>query len=131
MQAGAIELASYRSERFVLEDSQESARGFTGLKSLASCVDLQSFETNAGATEPDARTPELRALRFTRFPRSFAGLWKSLVRILLVLGIPPAVALSTWLAGAVWDRLNKSALPAPAAPEDTRATGGRLSEPPR
>ncbi|HEV7611619.1 MAG TPA: hypothetical protein VGO37_07085 [Steroidobacteraceae bacterium] len=115
----------------MLEDSQETARGFAGLKSLASSVDLQSFKTNAGATEPDASNPELRALRFTRFPRSFAGLWKSLIRILLVLGIPPAVALSAWLASAAWDRLNTRAPPAPAAPKDAHATGGRPSEPPR
>ena len=115
----------------MLEDSQETARGFAGLKSLASSVDLQSFETDAGATKPDARNPELRALRFSRFPRSFARMWKSLVRILLVIGIPPAVALSAWLASAAWDRLNKSAPPAPAAQKDAYATGGRPSEPPR
>jgi hypothetical protein len=115
----------------VLEDSQETARGFAGLKSLASSVDLQSFETDAGATEPDARNLELRALRFSRFPRSFAGLWRSLVRIFLVIGIPPAVALGAWLASAAWDRLNTSAPPAPAAPEDAHATAGRPSEPPR
>jgi hypothetical protein len=102
----------------VPEDPQKPATGFSGLSSLASQVDLKALENESRSRASATIDSETRARDFTHFPISYAGWWKSALRIVMLLVLPCALAICASFLIAAFSRPNHDGVshPQPAAP---------------
>jgi hypothetical protein len=97
------------SEDPVPPDSGKAARGFAGLSTLASPVDLEALEIESRAKEAPASDPHIRALQFTSFENPLLSAWRtSLLRIAIILAVVPAAAVCAWLLASVMSVSNPS-----------------------
>jgi hypothetical protein len=102
----------------VPEDLQKAASGFAALSSLASQLDLEALENESRSRASPTIDSETRARDFTHFPISYAGWWKSALRILMLLVLPCAAAICVSFLIAAFSRPNPDSdrHPQPAAP---------------
>jgi hypothetical protein len=107
------------SEDLVPPDSTKAAYGFAGLSTLVSAVDFEALEIESRAKEAPASDPTIRALRFASFDKALFSGWRTtLLRIAIMLAVPPAAAMCAWLLTSVMSGTSPSNRADNAAPDD-------------